>query len=347
MALPSRGMLDDPWLATLSQALWAKPEFSMVPIEYEPVPGQPYRGPRPSEEGLRIIFVGIPSDYGTAFFLHLLEQRINLVAIVCSTRWQRTHPRADLLARIGGHLGRPVELAQNVNAPGFKASLERYQPDLMVMASFDQILDRGPLAVPRLGWMNIHPSRLPRHRGPEPIYWTIAMGDREAGITLHWTVERIDAGPILAQRAIPVRPGETSGSLCKRLVEQGIDALDETLFRLARGDTRSTVPSLEEGSYEPPVRRTELNWDQSYEQIDRLVRAGRPDQPPFVVCGAERRFLTEVERLRDRRGERVGLLEDAPDGTMNAAVRDAVVALSWRRYGHRHALKPLRRQQFP
>jgi hypothetical protein len=77
------------------------------------------------------------------------------------------------------------------------------------------------------------------------------------------------------------------------------------------------------------------------------VRAGRPDQPPFVVCGAERRFLTEVERLRDRRGERVGLLEDAPAGTMNAAVRDAVVALNWRRYGHTHALKPLRRQQFP
>ena len=347
MALPSEGLLGDPWLKALSQALWAKQEFSMVPIEYEPVPGHPYRGPRPSDEGLRIIFVGIPSDYGTAFFLHLLEQRINLVAIVCSTRWQRTHPRADLLARIGGHLGRPVELAQNVNAPGFKASLERYEPDLMVMASFDQILDRGPLAVPRLGWMNIHPSRLPRHRGPEPIYWTIANGDLEAGISLHWTEERIDAGPILAQRVVPVRPRETSGTLCKRLVQQGIAALDETLFRLARADVRSSVPRLEQGTYEPPVRRTELNWDQPYEQVDRLVRAGRPDQPPFVVCGAERRFLTEVVRLRERGGEPVGLLEDAPDGTMTAAVRDAIVGLSWRSYGHTHALKPLRRQQFP
>src|SRR5919201_3124450 len=137
MALPSEGPLGDPWLNALSQALWAKPEFAMVPIEYEPVPGHPYRGRRPSEEGLRIIFVGIPSDYGTAFFLHLLEQRINLVAIVCSTHWQRTHPRADLLARIGGHLGRPVEVAQNVNAPGFKASLARCQPELAMMARFD------------------------------------------------------------------------------------------------------------------------------------------------------------------------------------------------------------------
>ena len=78
-------------------------------------------------------------------------------------------------------------------------SLRAYRPDVVVMASFDQILSADTLAVPTRAWLNIHPSLLPRHRGPEPIYWTIVNGDVEAGITSHHTVPRIDAGPILAQ----------------------------------------------------------------------------------------------------------------------------------------------------
>src|SRR5207253_870063 len=148
----------------------------------------------------RVVFFGIPSDYGTAFLLHLIERRANLVAAVCSARWQRTHPKPDLIARIAGHLGRPVEVTADANAQAFVRCLKAYEPEVVVMASFDQILKAETLAVPKRGWLNIHPSLLPRHRGPEPIYWTIANGDRKGGISVHLTVPRIDAGPILAQR---------------------------------------------------------------------------------------------------------------------------------------------------
>ena len=236
MALLKEAALDDPWLGALSRAVWAKPEFSMLPLDYRVVPRQAYRGPRLSRDGLRVVFCGIPSDYGTGFLLHLLARRANVCAVVCSTRWQRTHPTADLLARIAGHVGRPVEVVQNVNAEAFRNCLNEYAPDVVVMASFDQIITAPTLSVPRLGWINVHPSCLPRHRGPEPIYWTIMGGDAEAGITLHWAVPRIDAGPILAQRTVAVRPDDTSGSLARRLVEAGLPALDETLERLQAGD---------------------------------------------------------------------------------------------------------------
>ncbi len=347
MALRVPGTVQDPWLDQLSAALWAKPQFSMVPIDYDAVPLHPYAGPPLSDEGLRVVFVGIPSDYGTAFLLHLVQRRVNLAAVVCSTRWQRTHPKADLLARIAGHLGRPVEVAANANAFPFLRSLRHYQPDLVIMASFDQILSAETLGIPRLGWMNTHPSLLPRHRGPEPIYWTIAEGDREGGITLHWTVPRIDAGPILAQRQTPVLADETSGTLCKRLVSLGIDALDETLRRLAEGNASAAIPAVSEGSYEPPVRPSAIDWNQPFERVDRLVRAGQPDQPPYCERRGERLYILAVARLRDRRGERPGILEDMGAGRVLAAVKDAVVEVSWRRTGHSHALKPLRRQQFP
>jgi methionyl-tRNA formyltransferase len=358
VALAQRGGFLDPWLDELAATIWAKPAFSMVPIDYDVVPRVPYAGPALDDQGLRIVFFGIPSDYGTAFLLHLIETRANLVAAVCSTRWQRTHPKADLMARIAGHLGRPVEVTVNANAEAFIRCLAAYEPDLVVMASFDQILRPETLAVPPRGWLNIHPSLLPRHRGPEPIYWTIANGDPEAGISIHLTVPRIDAGPILAQRRVPVFDRDTSGTLSKRLVAEGLTALDETLGRLKAGKASPIRPEADPGSYEPPVRQAELDWDQPFAQIDRLVRAGDPDQPPSFTYRRQRRFIEAVrrvsgdapgaERLARRSRQRGPLaLAGGAENEVLATVQDALVAVRWRRFGHRHAVKPLAKQQFP
>lgn len=346
-ALVTGETIEDAWLAELAARIWSKPEFSMVPIDIDEVPGRSYGGPALSEQGQRVVFCGIPSDYGTAFLLHLIEQRVNLVAVVCSARWQRTHPKPDLIARIAGHLGRPVEITADANSEGFLRGLQGYAPDVVIMASFDQILRQAALQVPRQAWLNVHPSLLPRHRGPEPIYWTIAAGDHEAGITVHQTVARVDAGPILAQRRIEVARSDTAGTLAKRLVAEGLGALDETLaaFRSGRAHPRSVA--LEEGSYEPPVQHTELNWDQPYERIDRLVRAGHPDQPPFFTYRGQRRFVEAVRRLRPRRNEALGVVGTLPPGEMVVAVEDAVLAARWRRIGHTHVDGPLAKQQFP
>jgi methionyl-tRNA formyltransferase len=358
VAVPQPGSLNDPWLDELSNRIWSKPEFSMVPIDVAQVPRDHYSGPPLDEHGPRVVFCGIPSDYGTAFLLHLIEKRVNLVAAVCSTRWQRTHPKADLIARIAGHLGRPVEVTADANAQAFVRGLRAYEPDIVVMASFDQILTAQTLAVPTRGWLNVHPSLLPRHRGPEPIYWTIVNGDHEAGITVHQAVPRIDAGPILAQRRIEVYDQDTAGTLTKRLVAEGLGAVDETLARLRDGHAESVEPRLEQGTYEPPVRQTELDWNQPLEQIERLVRAGDPDQPPFFTYRGRRRYVYAVrrvtpdsvntERLKRSHGMKSPLTwAGGPADEMLAVVSDGVVAVSWRPVGHTHALRPLAGQQFP
>lgn len=338
---------DDPWLDQLATRIWSKPEFSMVPIDLEEVPAQPYAGPRLDDRGPRVVFFGIPSDYGTAFLLHLIEKRVNLVAVVCSTRWQRTHPKADLIARIAGYLGRPVEVTADANSDAFNRCLSAYEPDIVVMASFDQILTAQTLAVPTRGWLNVHPSLLPRHRGPEPIYWTIVNGDHEAGITVHQTVPRIDAGPILAQRRIEVYDDDTAGTLSKRLVAEGLGALDETLARLREGPAEAIRPRVDGGSYEPPVRQVGLDWDQPFQQIERLVRAGDPDQPPFFTYRGRRRYVYGIRKLKERAAEVPGVISPLPAGEMLAAANDAVVAIRWRPVGHTHAVRPLAKQQFP
>jgi methionyl-tRNA formyltransferase len=213
--------------------------------------------------------------------------------------------------------------------------------------------------VPTRGWLNVHPSLLPRHRGPEPIYWTIANGDREAGITVHLTVPRIDAGPILAQRRIEVHEKDTAGTLSKRLVAEGLDALDETLARLQAGPAEIMPAEVGGGgTYEPPVRQVAIDWDQPFQQIERLVRAGDPDQPPFFTYRGRRRYVYAVrmvspdsvnaERLKRSRGTKAPLAwAGGPADEMLVAVRDAVVAIRWRPVGHTHAVRPLAGQQFP
>lgn len=346
-AVATDGQTGDPWLSRIASGIWSKPEFSMIPIDISEVPQGSYAGPPLREQGQRVVFCGIPSDYGTAFLLHLIERRVNLVAAVCSTRWQRTHPKADLIARIAGHLGRPVEITADANSETFVQAMRGYAPDVVVMASFDQILRDATLAIPHQGWLNVHPSLLPRHRGPEPIYWTIAQGDQEAGITVHLTVPRIDAGPILAQRRVRVLAHDTAGTLSKRLVADGLGALDETLSKLEAGTAKPTIPTLDQGSYEPPVRHTELDWDQPYEQIDRLVRAGHPDQPPFFSYRRQRRFVEAVRKVRARSGELLGVIATLPPAEMLVVVQDAVLAARWRPVGHTHATRPLAKQQFP
>ena len=124
-------------------------------------------------------------------------------------------------------------------------------------------------------------------------------------------------------------------------------ALDETLAKLQAGRIDAIGPELERGTYEPPVRQTGLDWDQPFEKIERLVRAGQPDQPPFFTYRGRRRYVYGVRQVQPRAGERLGATATVPPDEMLAVVRDAVVAVRWRPVGHTHALRPLAGQQFP
>ena len=131
------------------------------------------------------------------------------------------------------------------------------------------------------------------------------------------------------------------------MVGEGLAALDETLARLEAGNAEALSVDLAQGSYEPPLRHAELDWDQPLQQIDRLVRAGHPDQPPYFTYRGQRRYVYGIRELRPRSAEGPGVLAPLRDGEMQAAVRDAVVAVRWLPVGHTHAVRPLAKQQFP
>nr|MCV4207787.1 formyltransferase family protein [Roseomonas sp. SXEYE001] len=153
--------------------------------------------------------------------------------------------------------GIPEAVVEDVNGPAFHAALRAAGPDLIVTFHFDQILSAATIALAPMGGINIHPSLLPRHRGPIPTFWAGAEAEPAYGVTIHRLVPRIDAGPILAQRAITLPPGITASAAARRLHQAAVPLAGEVLQALASG-TAAETPAAEPLPYCPFPDRAAL-----------------------------------------------------------------------------------------
>jgi len=283
------------YLDDVRQQLWARDAFSFIPDRQLPEPtGTPQRTTSPGAP--RLLFAGFPSDYSLAFLLGLLDLDVELCAIVTSPG---AHPAIlghNALSRIADHLGIPILREWRINDEHPRRELASFDADAVVMASFDQIIGAKALAIPRHGWLNIHPSKLPLYRGPEPVYWTIADGAAEAGITLHRAAPRFDAGPILAQRVLPVAPDDTAGTLTRKLSQAGVEALPEALGKLLRDDP-GTPLDMEQATYRPSVGHRNLRGAVSAAEAERMVRAGLPNMPAYVDSDGRCLYVLAARRV--------------------------------------------------
>jgi methionyl-tRNA formyltransferase len=159
-------------------------------------------------------------------------------------------------------------------------------PDVVVCMGFPWKVPPEALAVPRLGWLNGHPSLLPRHRGPIPVAWAIREGDEEIGFTLHRMDAELDTGPILAQRRLPLGEYEPPDAFYARLGPVGLEALAEALERLANGE--EGTPQPEGGSYESFFDEDDARLDLSRPAVEvhRLAWAWRYAIAPSGARGA-------------------------------------------------------------
>lgn len=274
------------YLTDARRELWARDSFRFIPDRtlLEPA-GAVQRGGGP-----RLVFTGFPSDYSLAFLLGLLELDVELVGIVTSPG---AHPAIlghNALSRIADHLRIPLLRLWRVNDEHARQDLASLDADAVVMASFDQIIGARALAIPKHGWMNIHPSLLPRYRGPEPVYWALAEGATETGITLHRAVAKFDAGPVLAQRRVGIDPSDTAGTLTRRLAAAGVMALPEAVSALI-ADAPGTPLDLEQGSYRSSVGHRRLEDADSAAEAERMVRAGNPNMPAWASPDGESLYV--------------------------------------------------------
>jgi methionyl-tRNA formyltransferase len=175
--------------------------------------------------------------------------------------------------------------------------LASVRPDLVVCMGFPWKIPSDALAVPPLGWLNAHPSLLPRHRGPVPVAWAIREGDEETGITYHRMDAELDTGPIVAQRAFPVGAYCEPDEFYARIGPLIIETLAEALARLAAGE--DATPQTDDGSYESFFRDEDayLDWTRPAAELHRLVWAWRYTPPIGTLHGALAELDGETVRV--------------------------------------------------
>jgi len=282
-----------PYLDAAREELWSRESFTFIPDRRLPPPtGTPQR----SGDGPRVLFAGFPSDYSLAFLYRLLQLDVDLRGIITSPGAHPAILGENALSQVAEHLGIPILRLWRVNDEHARTDIAALQPDAVVMASFDQIIGVRTLGIPAHGWLNIHPSPLPLYRGPEPIYWTIADGAEKAGITLHRAAPRFDAGPILAQRLLPVAADDTAGTLTRKLCAAGAEALPEALDKLLRDDP-GTLPDMEQATYRPSVGHRDLRRAGSAAEAERMVRAGTPNMPAYVEVDGRPVYVLAARRV--------------------------------------------------
>jgi len=172
----------------------------------------------------------------------------------------------------------PIIQPQKLPEPEALSQLQAWNPDLIVVAAFGQILKIDVLGLPKYGCINIHASLLPRWRGAAPINAAILAGDEETGVTIMQMDVGLDTGPMLAKRSIRLEPDDTTGSALQALSTLGADLLLETLPHFISGKLIAVPQPAEGATYAPMLKKEDglLDFTHPAIELERRVRAMNP-----------------------------------------------------------------------
>ncbi len=177
--------------------------------------------------------------------------------------------------RFAEERGIEVRQPKSLRSEGECAALAESGPDVVVVAAYGIFLPPEALGIPPLGCLNIHPSLLPKHRGPSPVVTAILNGDGETGVTIMKLDEGMDSGPVVVQKEVPIGDMETAPELTRRLFGLGADALVDTLPGWASGSIRAKLQDESQVTITSLVKKEdgEVDWNCSATHIARMVRA--------------------------------------------------------------------------
>ena len=174
--------------------------------------------------------------------------------------------------------GVPVHQTAKLNDGTFEAWLKEQASDLCAVAAYGRLLKQPILDVPAAGWLNVHPSLLPKYRGPSPIRSAILNGDKVTGVTIMRLVLEMDVGDILLQEEAAIRPDDTTQTMSERLAVQGGKLLADGIDLVASGNAVFTAQNHDEATYCKLFEKKDgqIDWSAPAGRIHDLVRAAIP-----------------------------------------------------------------------
>jgi methionyl-tRNA formyltransferase len=226
---------------------------------------------------LKIVFCGTPA-FAVPTLSHLIAQPdFEVVGVVT----QPDRPRGR-----GGEIstppvksasikaGIPVYQPEKIKTEEARHYFERIAPDVVVIIAYGQIISARLIGVPRLGWINLHGSLLPKYRGAAPVNWAIVNGESETGLTTMQIDPGLDTGPMLLKYETAIGTDETAPELMARLAEAGGPLIAETLRQFASGNI-SPIPQDDSQKTFAPILKKEdgrIDWSLTAQQIYNRIR---------------------------------------------------------------------------
>jgi len=223
--------------------------------------------------------MGTP-EFG-AVHLDALARSFDVVGVV--TQPDRPSGRGRTLTAppvktLAEQLGIPTIQPESAKDEGLVRQLAEWRADVGAVVAYGGILPAAVIDVPRLGWVNLHPSLLPRWRGGAPVPWAIMAGDCVTGVSTQQVRPRLDTGDVLLQREVTILPTDTTETLFCRLAPVGAELLVDTLRGLDEGTLRAKPQDPALVTYAPKLTKADgrIDWERDAAWIARQIRACRP-----------------------------------------------------------------------
>ncbi len=248
---------------------------------------------------MKILFAGTPDIAVPA--LQQLHEQFEVTGVLTAPDAASGRSRAlqpPPVKRRAVELGLTVLQPQRLDADA-RRRVAAGAPQVLVCVAYGKIFGPRFLQLFPSGGINVHPSLLPRHRGPSPIPAAILAGDRETGITVQQLAPEMDSGDILRQIRFPLDGSETSATLGKRAAVEGALLLAETLHDMQRGALEPQPQDHSQATYCSLIAPddAEIGWHQPLEQIERMVRAYNPWPGAYTFLHGTRLTIHEARPL--------------------------------------------------
>ncbi len=249
----------------------------------------------------KIVFIGTP-EFGAIVLEGLCKANLKPALVITAPdkpvgrKQIITPPPIKLIAE-----KYKISVSQPEKIQDTRYEIQNTKPDLIIVAAYGQIIPKEILEVPKYGCLNVHPSLLPKYRGSSPVQAAILNGDKKTGVTIMLMDEKMDHGPILAQRALEIEEKETAGMLHNGLAELGARLLLETIPRWQKGLVKPQPQDETKTTYTKILTREDgkINWKKPAEVLEREIRAYFPWPGSHTFWGKAGK-LVKIKILRTR-----------------------------------------------
>ncbi len=230
---------------------------------------------------MRLVFMGTPVFVIPVLDALFQDSNIEITGVYTPPDRRQGRGRSSQMPPVKAYAvehGLPVFQPVSLRRKEVQQELASLKAEVIVVAAYGKILPSAVLNMPPSGCLNLHPSRLPKYRGPSPVITTILEGDETTGVTLMLLDESMDTGPIIAQRDQAVSPEDTAETLTAALFKLGASLLSEQLAPWVAGELtcQPQNDSLATVTRKLERRDGEADWNLSSQQLSRRSRAFTP-----------------------------------------------------------------------